>query len=50
MTLTEDQRNEKSAKHCSHCLRITLLPYEHEWTIISCRFNLTKQKHELSKS
>ena len=49
MKLIADQINEKSAKHCGDCLRNTLLPYEHEWTIISCRFNLIKRKHELSK-
>ena len=29
MSLTEDQIIEKYAKHCGHCNRNTLLPYEY---------------------
>ena len=32
MELTEDQINEKNGKHCGHCNRITLLPYDYEFT------------------
>ena len=49
MELSEDQIFEKYAKHCGPCKGNTLLPYEYEWTCISCGFNLIKRKHELSK-
>ena len=49
MELTEDQIFEKYAKRCHHCNRITLLPYEYEFTCLSCGFNVIKQKHQLSK-
>ena len=49
MELTEDQIIGKYAKRCGHCNRNTLLPYEYEWTCISCGFNVIKRKHELSK-
>ena len=48
MELT-DEIIEKNAKHCGHCNRNTLLPYEYEWTCSSCAFNLIKRKHELTK-
>ena len=40
---------KKYAKRCNHCNRNCLLPYEYEWTCISCGFNVIKQKHQLSK-
>ena len=49
MELTEDQIIQKYGKHCSHCNRNMLLPYEYEWSCFSCGFNVTKRKHELSK-
>ena len=49
MELTEDQIFEKYAKNCRHCKRNMLLPYEYEFTCISCGFNVNKRKHELSK-
>ena len=49
MELTEDEMILKYAKHCTHCNRNTLLPYEYEFTCISCGFNVIKQKHQLSK-
>ena len=49
MNLTEDEIIEKYAKHCAHCQRNTLLPYEYEFTCISCGFNVIKQKQQLSK-
>ena len=49
MQLSEDKIEQKNAKHCGHCNRITLLPYENEWSCISCGNNVIKQKHELSK-
>ena len=44
MELSEDQIIEKYAKHCGHCKQNTLLPYEYEWTCLSCNFNVIKQK------
>ena len=49
MELTEDEIIQKYAKNCAHCNRNTLLPYEYEWTCISCGFNVIKRKNELSK-
>ena len=49
MNFSEDEIIEKYAKRCGHCNRNTLLPYEYEWTCISCRYNINKRKHELSK-
>ena len=49
MNLTEDQINDKYGKRCVHCNRNCLLPYEYEWTCISCGCNVIKTKHELSK-
>ena len=49
MELTEDEFIQKYAKHCGHCNRNTLLPYEYEYTCIACEFNLIKRKNELSK-
>ena len=49
MELTEDEIIEKYGKKCLHCNRNTLLPYEYEFTCLSCGFNVVKRKHELSK-
>ena len=49
MELTEDEIIQKYGKKCLHCNRNMLLPYEYEWTCISCGFNIKKRKHELSK-
>ena len=49
MELTEDEIIQKDAKSCRHCNRNMLLPYEYEWSCISCGFNINKRKHELSK-
>ena len=49
MEITEDQINEKYAKQCRHCNWNTLIPYENEFTCISCGYNVLKRKHELSK-
>ena len=49
MSLTEDQRVEKYGKPCGHCNPNILLPYEYEFTCISCGYNVNKRKHELSK-
>ena len=49
MELTEDDFLQKYAKNCGHCNRNTLLPYEYEFTCLSCGFNVSKRKHELSK-
>ena len=47
--LSEDEIIEKYGKMCLHCNRNTLLPYEYEFTCLSCGFNVNKRKHELSK-
>ena len=49
MNLSEDKTIQKYGKHCGHCNRNTLLPYEYEFTCFSCGFNVSKRKHELSK-
>ena len=49
MELTEDDIIQNYGKHCGHCSRSFLLPYEYEWTGVSCRYNVIKRKHELSK-
>ena len=49
MELTEDEIIQKNAKNCGHCKRNTLIPYEYEWTCISCGFNINKHKREISK-
>ena len=50
MELSEDEIIEKDAKQCKHCLRNTLLPYEKEFTCVSCGYNVLKRKQELSKT
>ena len=49
MELTEDEIIGKYGKRCGHCNRITLLPYEYEFTCFVCGYNVNKRKHELSK-
>ena len=49
MNLSEDEIIQKYGKRCGHCNRITLLPYEYEFTCFSCGYNVNKRKHELSK-
>ena len=49
MELTEDETIQKNAKHCGHCNRNTLQPYEYEFTCASSNHNVIKRKHELSK-
>ena len=49
MNLSEDENIKKYAKHCGHCNRNTLLPYEYEWNCISCGFSLIERKHEPTK-
>ena len=49
MELTEDQIFENYGKPCGHCNRHTLLPYEYEYTCLSCGYIVNKRKHELSK-
>ena len=43
MELSEGEIIKKYGKHRGHCNRKTLLPYEYEWTCISCGFNLIKR-------
>ena len=49
MELSEDEIIDKYGKHCGHCNRNTLLPYEYDWTCVSCGYNVIERKHELSK-
>ena len=49
MELSEDETIEKYAQPGGRCSRNTLLPYEIEFTGISCGYNVIKRKHELSK-
>ena len=49
MNLSADETIYKNAKHCGYSNRNNLLPYEYEFTCLSCGFNSTKRKHELTK-
>ena len=49
MELTEDEIMKKHAKRCGHCNQNTLLPYEDDFTCVSCGYIVNKRKHELSK-
>ena len=49
MNLSEDEIIQKYEKHCGHCNRNTLLPYEYEWSCFSCNYVVSKRKNELSK-
>ena len=49
MELTADETIQKYGKTCGHCNRNTSLPYEYEFTCISCGYNVNKRKNELSK-
>ena len=49
MQLTEDETTQKYGKRCGHCNRNNLLPYEYERKCLSCRYNVNKRNHELSK-
>ena len=49
MELTENEVIQKYGKRCGHCNQNTLLPYEYEWSCLSCGFDLIRRKHELSK-
>ena len=46
---SEDEILQNCGKKCGHCGRNTLLPYEYEFSSISCAFNVINLKHELSK-
>ena len=39
-TLSEDEITEKHGKLSGHCNQNTLVPYEDEWTCISCNYNV----------
>ena len=45
MELSEDEIIEKYGKKCLHCNRNTLLPYEYEWTCLSCNYNVKKNRN-----
>ena len=40
MELAEDEIKQKYAKDCGHCNQNTLLPYEFEFTCVSCGYNI----------
>ena len=46
MEKTEDEIYEKYGKKCLHCNRNTLLPYEYEWTCLSCNYNVIRRKNK----
>jgi len=46
MELTGDEIILKKGTLRKHCDRNCLLPYEYEWTCISCGYNVKKRKHE----
>ena len=50
MQLSEDEIIKRYAKHCGHCNRNTLIPYDFEITCDACGYNVIKRKHELSKN
>ena len=49
MELTENEIFQKNANLCGYCRRVTLLPYEYEFTCFACGYNLIRRKHQLSK-
>ena len=49
MQLSEDEVIEQIAKQCGHCSRDALLPYEREFTCVSCGYKIIKRKNHLSK-
>ena len=49
MELTENKSFVKYATQTMHCLRKTLLPYEHEWTCPSCGYDVKKRQNEPTK-
>ena len=46
MELIEDEIIKKYAKHCGHCNRNNLLPYEYELTCIACGFNVMRNENK----
>ena len=48
MQLSEDEVFENYGKKCGHCHQIMLLPYEFEFTCISCGYNVIKRQNEPS--
>ena len=49
MELIEDEIVQKYGKRCGHRNANTLLPYEFEWSCLSCGYNVNERKHELTK-
>ena len=50
MQLSEDETIENYDEKIGHCNENTLVPYDYEFTCFSCRYNVLKRKHELSKT
>ena len=49
MQLSGDEIIQKYGEKCGQCNRNTLLPYEYEFTCLSCGYNVNKHTHELNK-
>ena len=49
MNLSKHETIEKSAEQCGHCKRNTILPYEYEFTCVSCGYNVIKRKQKSPK-
>ena len=49
METTEDQIIEKIDGKCMRCTGHNLIPFEYEWTRISCGHNVFKRNIELGK-
>ena len=50
MEITEHEIIENYGKQFGHCFKNTLLEYVYEFICVSCGYNVTKRKHELTKS
>ena len=48
MELPKDEIIQKYAKHCGHCSRNCLLPYEYEYTCFACGYNLIKKTNSVT--
>ena len=49
MELKEKEIIQEYTKLCGHCRRVTLVPYEAEFTSVACGNNVIKRKHLLTK-
>ena len=49
MELTKDKKIESYAKQGLQCTRNTSLPYEINWTCLSCEYNVIKRENDHTK-